>query len=79
MTKAGNVSMVGSGITDNYAFNFTILPGPISAMYSQVTTDQLRVVAGNNMTILINITDQFGNNYNMTNSSSDIQSFTSVS
>ena len=46
VTRAGNASIVGSGIPDSMPFNFTILPGPISADFSLVTNEQLRITAG---------------------------------
>ena len=79
MTKAGNVSLVGSGILDSYSFNFTVLPGPISASLSQIANEQMRAVAGGNMTLMIALADAYGNSYNLSNSTADLQIFTQVS
>lgn len=75
ITKAGNVSLVGSGIPDTFLYNFTVLPGPLSAEYSQVSNEQLKVLAGTNATLLISLSDRFGNSIILSNSTNDIQTF----
>ena len=39
LTKVGTAAIVGSGIPDNFFFNITISPGPMSSDYSSVTLE----------------------------------------
>ena len=79
ITRAGNASLLGSGIASTAAFNLTILPGPISATYSYVSNEQLKVTAGSNATIYVSTADMYGNPINLTNSTLDIQTFNNAS
>ncbi len=75
LERAGNAIILGSGFSNNLMYNLTILPGPPSGAYSVVTSDTIRVTAGNNVSLSILVADRYGNILTLFNTSADIQLF----